>query len=127
LFEDFFDLGDDELEVLSDGGSTSIIKSGIKVAGGGVSVNGEDDRSGGGTCSKEFLLDEQWLSGVGDAMGLEVHSLNGERRGGPRAGDVNSIGFGIRSLNAGKVGDVQSGIFLGIRGSGDHLDDGGVG
>jgi len=108
--------------------SSSIVKSGVKVAGDRVSVDGEEDGGVRGAGSPKFLSDEEGsLAGGGDAVSLEVHVGDGISGGGPRAGDIVSVVDGVLSFEAGEVRDVEGRVVLGIGGIGDELDDGRVG
>jgi len=120
-------LSDDELDVVTGGGSTSIVKSGIEVAGGVVTVDGENDGEGIGLASPKLLADEEGLTGGGDAVGLEVDVDNIVSGGVPAASDGNASGVGVGSLDTGEVGNVPGGVGLGILGGGGVGDDGRVG
>jgi len=120
-------LGDNELDVVTGGGSSLIVKSGIEVAGGVVTVDGELDGGAGGLGAPELLADEERLTGGGDAVGLEVDVDDSVSSSGPRASDGNASGEGIDSLDAGEALDVTGGISLGIGGGGGKGDDGRVG
>jgi len=68
---------------MSGGGSSGVVKSRIKVASGAVSVNGEEDRGEGSLGAVESLSDQQWLSGGGDAVSLEVNVADCVKGSGP--------------------------------------------
>jgi len=112
---------------MSGGGSSCVVKSRIKVARGTVAVDGEEDRGGGSLGSVESLSDQQWLSGGGDAVSLEVNVADSVKGSGPRAGNINSSGGGVDSLSAGEVLDVSGWVFLGVSWIGDELNSGRVG
>lgn len=114
--------------MVSGGGSSGVEKVSVDVAGGVVPVDGEEDRGAQGLGAVPSLSDEEWLSGGGDAVHLEVDLADSVGRSGPRAGNSDSAWWlGVGGLNAGEALDVSGGVLLGIGGVGDHLDGGGVG
>jgi len=113
--------------VVTSGGSSLIVKSGIEVAGGVVTVDGEKDRGLSSLGSPELLADKEGLAGGGNAVSLEVDVDDGVGGGGPRASDGNASGGGVDSLGAGESLDVAGGVSLGILGGGGVGQGGRVG
>jgi len=74
---------DSKLEVVSCGGSSGIVESSKKVAGGRRSVDGEGHRGDLSFGSIEMLSDEKGLSGGGDAVGFQVNAFNCDLGSGP--------------------------------------------
>jgi len=113
------DLYDGDKGVESVGGAFSVVISGINVAIGVITVDGEDNRGGDGLGSPESLSDGQWLANgdhFGDAMDFNVNVDNLLLGSGPGAFDSVSSGDGMGDLSAGEVLDIEGWIHSGVSG-----------
>jgi hypothetical protein len=98
----------------------------LDVTGGIISVDVEVNGGDGGSWSVQSLSDEEGLSGEGSAVDFKVDLVDEVLSSGPSAGENDSLGLDIESLDASKVLDISGGIFLGIGGIGGHLNGGRV-
>jgi len=108
--------------VVTSGGTSLVVKSGIDIAIGVVTVDCKEDRSCLGVDSPKLLADKEgfaeWDSCGGNAMAFQVDVNDGVRRGGPGAINRISSGHGICHCEASKALNIESRIVFGIGGRG---------
>lgn len=106
--------------MVTSGGTSGVVESGVDVAIGVVSVDSEEGREGDGLGSPQSLSNSDWFtnrSDFGDAVNFDVDVNDGGLSSGPGALDSgSSISIGVLGNNATKVLDVQSWIHFRIGG-----------
>jgi len=112
--------------VESSGGAFRVVISGVDIAIGAITVDGEDNRGGDGFGAPESLADHKGFTkrdSFGDAMDLNVDVDNLLLGGGPGAFDSGSSGGWVDDLTAGEILDIEGGIHLGVGGEGGENGD----
>jgi len=116
--------------VVTGGGASLVVKSGVDVAISLVTVDGKQNREGSGFSSPQFLADEEGFTegrgGSGNAVAFQVDVENGILGSSPCAGNSHTFGFGVDRLSAGKALDISGAIFFGISSGGGVAENGRV-
>jgi len=116
--------------VVTGGGASLVVKSGVDVAISLVTVDGKQNREGSGFSSPQFLADEEGFteggSGGGNTVAFQVDVDNGVLCSSPCAGNSHTFGGGVDRLSAGKALDISRAIFFGIGSGGGVAENGRV-
>jgi len=104
--------------VVTGGGASLVVKSGIDVAISVVTIDGEHDRGGLGFNSPQFLADEEGFTEGGswssNTVAFQVDMYNSVQCSSPCAGNRHTAGGVVDRLSACKVLDISAAIIFRI-------------